>query len=352
MNNIIKQKTNRSNLIFLTGILLVIFMVGCSDGGVFNETVTDVDGNQYKTVKIGDQIWMAENLKVTKYKNGDKLNTAPKPFLEDNPWYWEIWSQKDACLNYLNDENQRFNTFEDGPESRGKYGLLYNAKAVNDSRCLCPEGYHMPTKEEFETLIKNLGGYEGTTPTFWAGDVAPKLISNNDWDGTSNHYLGNNESGFNALPSGWKSGGSGPFGGIGEATAFWTSTLSGEDNWGENFHLFITNHHITDVKVTNEGTGHGYSVRCIKDYSGMVINQPKTDNTHTEQAVLGSESVTTKQDTTVIEDTTVEEEKKIYYNGCGYSYESKEDCMTQCGAFGKPCTEGEATGTIVISKEK
>jgi uncharacterized protein (TIGR02145 family) len=363
--NIIKQKTNRLNLISLTGALLVIFMFGCSDGSMFNETVTDVEGNQYKTVKIGDQIWMAENLKVTKYRNGDNINMPPKeldnqsPFINAvdflNPyydWYWNVWDVKDACLNYLHDDKQRFNGSEDGPGSRGKYGLLYNSRAVNDNRCLCPDGYHMPTKEEIETLIINLGGYEGTTRTFWDGDVAPKLMSLTDWNRTSNHYQGNNESEFNALPSGYKSGGSNPFGGIGGGATFWSSTEGGTSG-GDNFHMDITNHHLTSVRVTDDGMGHGFSVRCIKDYPGMVVIQPKAVNAPVQAnpEIVSPESDNANNAMNQ-SDTTKAETKKMYYNGCGYSYESKEDCMTQCGAFGKTCTEGEATGTIVNSKEK
>jgi uncharacterized protein (TIGR02145 family) len=289
------KETKRSSFIITLGTFLVIFITGCTNGGgVFDETVKDVDGNEYKTIKIGEQIWMAENLKVTKYRNGDNINTSPKEIDKEHAWanggndlnpYWDwlknVWAEKDACFNYLHDDKQRFNTSEDGPDSRGKYGLLYNSKAVNDNRCLCPEGYHMPTKEEFETLVKSLGGYEGNYPEIWEADVAPKLMSTTDWLEDNNHYIGNNESGFNALPSGSFSG---AFGGIGTESGFWSSSIEEKDETfkGNNLYMYITNHHLESVKITSGGLGFfggGLSVRCIKDYPGMVVIQPKADNT-------------------------------------------------------------------------
>lgn len=283
-------------------ISLIIFIVsGCSSNsnekGAYSEgeIVKDIDGNEYNTIKIGDQIWMTENLKVTKYNNGDKINMPPKgseysltggPIEKDKAkdWYYNVWDTRDACINYNNDEKQRFNSFEDGPDSRGKYGLLYNCKSVIDPRGLAPKGYHIPSKEEFETLIKNLGGYEGTTFSdllqSWDGAVGVKLRSEKDWQIDENHSSkGTNESGFNALPSGYKSGGMGDFGGIGDQTHFWTSTVSPEplDENGEarydNWHATISNHHVDGINLEFMGKGHGYSVRCIKDYPGMIVNK-------------------------------------------------------------------------------
>jgi uncharacterized protein (TIGR02145 family) len=369
-NNSISQKLwqIKSAYFLVCAAVLCLAISGCSETSLFNETVTDIDGNEYKTVKIGDQVWMAENLRVTKYRNGEKINMPPKGAeyaLNDATldlekaikWYEEIWDQSGACLNYNNDENQRFNMSEDGPDSRGKYGLLYNCRAITDLRGLAPEGYHIPTKEEWETLIKNLGGYEGNTfsehTQCWDGSVGPMLMSDKDWTLDENHHKGNNSSGFNALPSNSVASGWGMDTYIGEDTYFWTSTPAPEPRY-PNWHVSLTNHHLTGVTLEYLGSTQGYSIRCIKDYPGMPVVQNKPVNnppqTELENNIQQELDTILKSVNTI--DTTAVNVQKTYYNGCGYSYESKEDCMTQCGAFGRTCTEGAATGEIIKASSK
>ena len=98
------------------------------------ETVTDIDGNVYKTVKIGNQIWMAENLRVSRYRNGDKI-----PNVTDN----NEWSKLDSGA-YCNYDNNRL------------LSKLYNWKAVDDKRGLAPEGWHIPSEQEWFILTQNL----------------------------------------------------------------------------------------------------------------------------------------------------------------------------------------------------
>lgn len=100
----------------------------------YSETVTDIDGNVYKTVKIGNQIWMAENLRVSTFRNGDLI-----PNVTDN----NEWSKLDssACCNY---DNNRL------------LSILYNWKAVDDKRGLAPEGWHIPSEQEWFILTQNL----------------------------------------------------------------------------------------------------------------------------------------------------------------------------------------------------
>ncbi|MCK4448089.1 MAG: fibrobacter succinogenes major paralogous domain-containing protein, partial [Candidatus Marinimicrobia bacterium] len=116
-------------------------------------TVTDIDGNTYQTVKIGDQWWMAENLKVTHYRNGD-----PIPNVTDNTDWSNLTTG--AYCNY--DNNASYVT---------TYGRLYNWYTVNDSRYIAPSGWHVPTDEELKELEMYLGmsqsqadytGYRGT----------------------------------------------------------------------------------------------------------------------------------------------------------------------------------------------
>jgi len=101
------------------------------------QTVTDIDSNVYKTVVIGTQVWMAENLKTTRYRNGDTIPVVPK-----NP----IWSElkTGACFEY--------------PGTNGAYGKLYNFFAVTDSAKLCPAGWHVPSVAEWSKLTDFLGG--------------------------------------------------------------------------------------------------------------------------------------------------------------------------------------------------
>ena len=103
-------------------------------------TVKDIDGNTYKTIQIGSQVWMAENLKVTHYRNGDSIDNIPD---------FDTWNAatKGAWCYYANAD------YLDAA-----YGKLYNWYAVNDSRGLCPTGWHVPSYDEWVTLANYLGG--------------------------------------------------------------------------------------------------------------------------------------------------------------------------------------------------
>ena len=101
-------------------------------------TVTDIDGNVYETLLIGEQLWMAENLKVTHYKNGDEI---PYPSDEDFG----------SC-----DEGQ-YGIYDNDSTNADIYGNLYNWFVVDDERGVCPEGWHVPSDEEYTILIDYLG---------------------------------------------------------------------------------------------------------------------------------------------------------------------------------------------------
>ena len=102
--------------------------------------VTDIDGNTYNSVQIGNQTWMAENLKVKHYRNGDTLTNEK----DDVTW---CNLTVGAWCNYDNYE-----------PNAGVYGRLYNWYAVNDNRSICPTGWHVPTTEEWDILSLFLGG--------------------------------------------------------------------------------------------------------------------------------------------------------------------------------------------------
>lgn len=206
-------------------------------------TVTDYDGNVYNTVQIGSQVWMAENLKTTHYRNGDVLSSIT---ISDN---WDELTAGGYC-NY------------DNSAGNGEtYGHLYNFYAVEDSRNIAPEGWHVPTREEFKTLIGSLGG----------ADVAGGKMKEAGSEHWTTPYItdvneGTNESGFTALPGGLLTA-SGDFGSKGYMAYFWTidgfdSGISG-NRYGYARTLGLNTDEIYDAR--NYHAYMGMSVRCVKD---------------------------------------------------------------------------------------
>ena len=142
--------------------------------------VRDIDGSEYKTIVIGNQTWMAENLRVTHYRNGD-----PIPNVTGN----EEWSRltTGAYCNYNNTTN---------PDTIATYGRLYNWYAAIDSRKIAPEGWRVATAEDWDTLVNYLGGYR-------VAGRKLKEAGGFHWDWVIN-YSDDNSSGFTALPGGWR----------------------------------------------------------------------------------------------------------------------------------------------------
>jgi uncharacterized protein (TIGR02145 family) len=202
------------------------------------DSVTDNEGNVYKTVKIGTQWWMAENLKATKYRNGENI-----PQLTNiSDWHS---TNKGAYCNYDNDSTM------------GKtYGKLYNWYAVDDARALCPIGWHVPSDTEYTILTNYLGGdllaggkMKETGTMHW-------LVPNTD---------ATNESGFSALPGGWRDC-YGYFGLMNEQAYFWTGTAP---HFLTAFHLVLF-YNSAGVDRANElNSNFGFSIRCIKDERPM-----------------------------------------------------------------------------------
>jgi uncharacterized protein (TIGR02145 family) len=196
-------------------------------------TVTDIDGNVYKTVTIGKQVWMKENLKVTRYQNGDTIGTTTPATLDINsestPKYQ--WSYAG------NDSNVAI------------YGRLYTWFAITDNRNVCPIGWHVSTDAEWAALLNSLG--EPST-------VGDKLIETGTvhWKGPNTDAT--NESGFTALPAGsrWSNG---QFAQMGECTHFWTATeFEGDTNNAWRRLLF-------EMEKGWSSKKNGWPVRCIKD---------------------------------------------------------------------------------------
>jgi uncharacterized protein (TIGR02145 family) len=195
--------------------------------------MTDQEGNVYKTIVIGTQEWMAENLKTSIYRNGDAIATN----LSDTDWFN---TQIGAWVFYNNDSQYEC-----------PYGKLYNWYAVSDPRHVCPTGWHEPTEGEWTILTDYLGG-----EAVAGGKM--KTIGMQYWLSPNTSAL--NESGFSGLPGGLRNG-NGVIYNIGETGKWWSSTLREP---GEAWLIYLV---YLDGNASSGGTSaqSGFSVRCLKD---------------------------------------------------------------------------------------
>lgn len=195
------------------------------------EMVSDIDGNEYNTVKIGTQIWMVENLKTTKYRNGVSIPHT----ISDSEW--QKLSTGAYCF-YENDNNKV-----------ERFGRLYNWYAVNNSNNLAPEGWRVATDSDWTILTDYLGGEE------IAGDNLKAIEAG-----------GNNSSGFTALMAGNRHF-DGPYNYFGSHSSWWCATNSEEEIvWSRTMNYLYGYYKWGDVDRTNFGHKRdGLSVRCVKD---------------------------------------------------------------------------------------
>jgi len=237
------MKTTKT-LLFIVCAALLSCSDSLSDGGNNTETVKDIEGNVYKTVKIGDQWWMAENLKVTRYRNGDAILRVP-----DNTQWSELISG--AYCNYNNNV-----------KNVATYGRLYNWQAVNDPRGLAPAGWHIPTDEEWKQLEIYLGMSQTEADDIsWRGAPAGgKLKESGTVHWMSPNTGASNESGFSAIPGGYRDS-NGSFGGLGSDAHFWSAT---EGTIRGAFRRYLS-YDNADISRYNYRKPFGFSVRCVKD---------------------------------------------------------------------------------------
>jgi uncharacterized protein (TIGR02145 family) len=204
--------------------------------GLTYSTMTDIDGNVYKTITIGTQTWMAENLRTTRYRNGDTI-----PQVTGNA-AWKSLSS-DAYCTYEN------NTDLDKIATTGR---LYNWFAVSDSRNIAPVGWHVATDAEWTTLTTYLGG-EST--------AGGKLKETGLLHWNSPNTGATNTSGFTALPSGRREYDSGNFINLGYDGFWWTSSAYNPDySWYYDLHYTFSS-----INRANFHKQYGFSVRCVKD---------------------------------------------------------------------------------------
>lgn len=220
--------------LIVISVLFILLATSCKkDEGDNPETVTDIDGNVYNTVTIGTQIWMKENLKVTKLNDGTPMTLV----LNDNDWGSNTVPSYSWCGNDANTKNI--------------YGILYNCYCVMTNK-LCPSGWHVPTDAEWTTLTDFLGGEDVAGGKMKEKGTTHWLSPNTD---------ATNESGFTGLPAGYRHQWS-PADQVGEDAYFWSSTIrevSGE-NWLRSLGTLGSDCSRFDNKYEN-----GLSIRCIKN---------------------------------------------------------------------------------------
>ena len=213
--------------------------------------VVDVDGNTYRTIRIGSQTWMAENLRVTHYQDG-----TPIPHLMHNKDWTSTQTGAMALYN-----------------QQDTYGILYNWYAVSDSRGLAPEGWHTPSDAEWTALEQTLGmeDYEiQRTGAYRGTGVGGKLSGAREhWEHgvlTEDHLFANTE--FSALPGGFRGYLNGNYSGWGNSAFFWSSSSI---HAGSAYYRSL-NSKYSGVFRDHASKQVGLAIRCIKNPPGYEDN--------------------------------------------------------------------------------
>lgn len=260
------MKTNNeiwySKMAFMLSIL--IFTFGCNNNPEFSYgQLTDIDGNNYKTIQIGNQVWMAENLRVTTYRDGMPIEQS-KPDEMD-------WIKKEVATFIVSPYSQSTG-INSNEEMIAAYGLHYNWNAVSAPEGLCPEGWRIPTSDDLEELIRYISEKNGNK----IGDKLKSCFYENSPLGgtcaTGKHprwnsykglnqylYYGTNNYGFSALPAGYVDF-SGVAHDLGQGAYWWI--MEEENNFAKTFGVGYS--HANIISNNSEKQDY-YSVRCIKN---------------------------------------------------------------------------------------
>ena len=206
------------------------------------ENIVDVEGNIYRTIKIGSQHWMAENLKTKRFNNGEEIKEACVEKLWNTTYYYE----PKLCIS---DES-----------------VFYDGNVVIDTRNVCPTGWHVPTDIELMKLVNYLGGVE------FSGISLKDINSWNRTDGYSDYKYpkGTNKSGFEALAVGFKAAG-GALLEKGESAGFWSSSQT-DDHYPDrgrdvyyNVWCYRLSYRQQSIWRVQTPKNSGFSIRCIED---------------------------------------------------------------------------------------
>ena len=223
-------------------------------------TVTDVDGIIYNTVQIGTQCWTQNNLKVSKYRNGDTIPTG----LINSAWQ--------------NTTSGAYAIYNNDPVNDGLYGKLYNHYAVTDTRGLCPTGWHIPSDAEWTTLENHLGGSSLAGGSLKSTAMQPAL---GGWNPPNTGAT--NSSGFTALPGGSRDF-QGVFNDVADRGHWWSSSVP-----SLSLARILSLHHntIRTINLAFYHRRHGLSVRCLKNTHPQVNTNSVTNVSNTTSLVIG-----------------------------------------------------------------
>ena len=201
-----------------------------------DETVKDCDGNIYHTITIGTQVWMVENLKTTKFRD-----CTPIPNVKVDA-DWEALTTGAYC------------DYKNVAKNSETYGRLYNWHVISDKHGIAPEGWHVPTNEEFKTLAAFLGGDDVAGGKLKEAGFTHWPTPNKD---------ASNSSGFTALPGGDRSK-DGSFYALGQYGYFWTASEDGSDTKRAHCrHILLYSGAFENDYIDIKNAG--FSIRCIKD---------------------------------------------------------------------------------------
>ena len=193
----------------------------------------------YQSIRIGEQVWMDENLNTATFRNGDIIPEARTR----SEWQQAFFDKRPACCYYGND-----------PANGETYGRLYNWFAVNDSRGLAPAGWHVPSDAEWQQLTNYLGG---------GGDAGLKMKNSSGWREDGN---GTNESQFSGLPGG-ACADDGYLGSIGYLGVWWSATTDTSYYYDASAYAWYRYLYYSKGEIIrySHSKGNGFAVRCLKD---------------------------------------------------------------------------------------
>jgi uncharacterized protein (TIGR02145 family) len=215
---------------------LLVFFACKKDKDDDKDVLKDADGNVYTSVVIGTQEWMKENLRTTRYRNGDPITHA----VLDSDW--------------KSITEGKYSIYDNDPANVDPFGHLYSWAAVADPRHLCPAGWHVSTRGDWDTLISFLGGqYDAGIAIMQTGTVY--------WDGPNNPAT--NQTGFTAVPGGNRNPNTGEFYGKGGEATWWTSEEHPSNpTQARRYFIWATN---SNLQTMISPKNFGLSVRCVKD---------------------------------------------------------------------------------------
>ena len=203
------------------------------------QTVTDVDGNTYNTISIGNQIWLTENLKVTKYNDQEPISLV----LDDASWSTQT---EPAYCYYLGDI-----------ANANIYGNLYNWHVINNAKNVCPSGYYVPSIADWEELITFVGG----------NAVAGGKLKEMGLEHWSDPNIGaDNSSSFTLLPSGWRANNNGLYENLSYMAYVWSSTSID----AQSSSIILVGYDSPACYTSDSHILTGLPIRCLKDKSASL----------------------------------------------------------------------------------